>query len=190
MARDTVTLEDCARFHVQAELFRTRRVKFGAVTEGVWRQTGLSWKVRLSPTGSFILMGGDRWDLVPHVVDNLTDGVRWFVVEHDTGNRVTSLYYTPTGRLGSRTELGLRHRSARLCTPNRLAWARMKVIEKIDGPTDFAWVRQHPHYVPSKRPRGMHPKTFSKLRRKLFRRLPTDDVSWLRRPGHAAATTA
>jgi hypothetical protein len=58
----------------------------------------------------------------------------------------------------------------------------MKVIEKIEGPTDFAWVRQHPHYVPSKRPRGMHPKTFSKLRRKLFRRLPTDDVSRLRRP--------
>jgi hypothetical protein len=47
-----VTVEDCARFNVQRELFRTRRLRFDAMTEGTWR--GLTWRTLLSPSGSFI----------------------------------------------------------------------------------------------------------------------------------------
>jgi hypothetical protein len=61
---------------------------------------------------------------------------------------------------------GLKYQSQRLWTKKRLAWARQMVIERLEGPTDFEWVRVHPHYLPRK-PRWMKQARYRKLRRKL-----------------------
>jgi hypothetical protein len=71
-------------------------------------------------------------------------------VQGSDGKRVTSLFLTPEGSLGTRWELGLKYRSQRLWTKNRLARARAKVVEKLEGPTDFDWVRDHPAHLPRK----------------------------------------
>jgi hypothetical protein len=57
---------------------------------------------------------------------------------------------TPDGRVGTRCELELRYKSQTMWTKKRLAHRRHKAIEKLDGPTDFKWVRDHPTYVPEK----------------------------------------
>jgi hypothetical protein len=62
--------------------------------------------------------------------------------------------------------LGLKYRSQRLWTKKRLAWARAKVIERLEGPTDFDWVRDHPDYLPRK-PKWMKQARYRKLRKKL-----------------------
>jgi hypothetical protein len=47
-----------------------------------------------------------------------------------------------------------------------LAHRRHKVIEKLDGPTDFKWVRDHPTYAPNT-PKRTRWKTFRRLRKRL-----------------------
>jgi hypothetical protein len=163
MAMARLVVEDCERFDVQRELFRPRRLRFNAVTEGTWK--GLRWRVLLSETGSFIEVSGSRWELVPHPSSSPLDGVRWYLVGSD-GRRVTSLFLTPDGKIGTRWELGLKYRSQRLWTKKRLAWARQKVIERLEGPTDFGWVRAHPDHIPRK-PKWMKQARYRKLRTKL-----------------------
>jgi hypothetical protein len=168
-----LVVEDCERFDVQREIFRSRRLRFNAVTEGTWK--GLRWRVLLSETGSFIEMDGGpdscracrRWELVPHGSSSPVDGVRWYFVGSD-GRRVTSLFLTPDGRLGTRWELGLKYKSQRLWTRKRLAWARLKVIVRLEGPTEFGWVRSHPDHLPGK-PKWMKQARYRRLRRKLVR---------------------
>jgi hypothetical protein len=156
-------IEDCLRFNVQRELFRTRRVQFDAVTEGVW--TGLRWRAVLSERGSYLAMSGRGWELVPWASSSRVGGVRWYVRGSD-GGLVTSLFVTPDGRVGTRWELGLKYRSQRLWTNKRLAWARAKVIERLEGPTDFEWVRDHPDHLPAK-PKWMKQARYRRLRKKL-----------------------
>jgi hypothetical protein len=55
------------------------------------------------------------------------------------------------------------------------AYHRHKAIEKLDGPTDFAWVQDHPDYVPDK-PKLMRQTTFRRLRKRLVTR--DDAPSW------------
>jgi hypothetical protein len=171
MAMVRLVVEDCERFDVQREIFRSRRLRFNAVTEGTWK--GLRWRVLLSETGSFIEMGGGpdscracrRWELVPHGSSSPVDGVRWYVHDH-TGRRVTELFLTPDGMLGTRWELAIKYRSQRLWTRKRLAWARQKVIERLEGLTDFNWVRDHPDHLPRK-PKWMKQARYRKLRKRL-----------------------
>jgi hypothetical protein len=86
-----------------------------------------------------------------------------------TGRRCTCLFMTPDGRVGTRTQLELRCKSQTMWTKTRLTHRSHKVIEKLDRPTDFRWVRDHPTYVdevaesspgragPSLRDRGYEP---------------------------------
>jgi hypothetical protein len=59
-----------------------------------------------------------------------------------------------------------KYRSQRLWTKKRLVWAIAKVIERLEGPVDFAWVRDHPGYLP-KRSKWMNQARYRKLRKKL-----------------------
>jgi hypothetical protein len=88
------------------------------------------------------------------------------MVRDATGRRRTCLFMTPDGRVGTRGELELRYKSQTLWTKKRLAHRRHKAIEKLDGPTDFKWVRDHPTYIPEK-PKRMRWKTFRRLRKRL-----------------------
>jgi hypothetical protein len=160
-------VEDCLRFDVQRELFRTKRVRFDAVTEGDW--SGLRWRAILSDRGSYLEMSGRRWELVPWASTSRVNGVRWYVRGSD-GKLVTSLFVTPDGRVGTRWEQGLKYRSQRLWTKKRLAWARAKVIQRLAGPMDFEWVRDHPDYLPRK-PKCMKQARYRKLRKKLVMQL-------------------
>jgi hypothetical protein len=163
MAR--LVVEDCQRFDVQRELFRSRLVTFNATTEGTWK--GLRWRVLLSGTGSFIEMGGCRWELVPHASSSSARWyVHWYVRDH-TGRRVTALFLTPTAQLGSRWELQLRYKSQRLWTKKKQrAWQRFKVIQRLEGPIDFKWVQDHPDYV-ARKPKRMERVTYQRLSRRL-----------------------
>jgi hypothetical protein len=160
---DKLCVEDCLRFDVQRELFRKRRVRFDAVTQGDW--SGLRWRVVLSERGSYLEMLGRRWELVPWASSSRVNGVRWYVRGSD-GKLVTSLFVTPDGRVGTWWELGLKYRSERLWTKKRLVWARARVIERLEGPTDFNWVRDHPDHLP-KKPKWMKQARYRRLRKKL-----------------------
>ena len=83
-----------------------------------------------------------------------------------TGPRVTAMFMTPDGRVGTRWELDLRYKSETMWTGKRLARRRHKVIEKLAGTTDFQWVRDHPTYVPD-RPKRMRRTTYRRLRNRL-----------------------
>ena len=83
-----------------------------------------------------------------------------------TGPRVTAMFMTPDGRVGTRWELDLRYKSETMWTGKRLARRRHKVIEKLAGTTDFQWVRDHPTYVPDRRKR-MRRTTYRRLRHRL-----------------------
>jgi hypothetical protein len=163
MAR--LVVEDCYSLNIQRDLFRERLLKFDALTEGTWN--GLRWRVLLSETGSFIDISGHRWELVPHPSSSSARWyVRWYVSDH-TGRRVSSLYLTPTGQLGSRWELGARYRSQRLWTKKRQrAWQRFKVLQRLEGPTDFKWVQDHSSYV-ARKPKRMERVTYDRLTRRL-----------------------
>jgi hypothetical protein len=165
MAMARLVVEDCERFDVQREIFRSRRLRFNAVTEGTWK--GLRWRVLLSETGSFIEVSGSRWELVPHPSSSSTRWyVRWYVLGSD-GRRVTSLLLTPDGRIGTRWELGARYRSQRLWTKKKQrAWQRCKIIQRLEGPTDFRWVQDHPSYV-ARKPKRMERVTYDRLTRRL-----------------------
>jgi hypothetical protein len=91
---------------------------------------------------------------------------------------VTTLFVTPDGEVGSRLELHLKYRSQRLWRGKRLAWARAKVIERLEGPVDFEWVRDHPEHLPPK-PKWMKQAGYRKLRKKLVMQLcvGADDCS-------------
>src|SRR5579871_6735134 len=127
---DKLCVEACLLFDAQREVFRTGRVRFDAVTCGTWN--GIRWLVVLSERGSYLEMSGRRWELVPWASSSRVDGVRWYVRGSD-GRLVTSLLVTLDGRIGTRWGLGLKYRSQRLWTKKRQAWARAKVIERLDG---------------------------------------------------------
>jgi hypothetical protein len=157
-----LTVEDCRRFDIAA-LFRSRVVRFDGVTEGVWHS--LAWRTFLSDRGSFLEISGRRWSLVPIRRKNVL-GVQWLVLGRD-GRRYRHLLVAPDGRVGTRTELGARYRSQRLWTARKQrAWRRAKVIEKLDGPTEFQWVMEHENYVPEK-PRSQRWTTYRRLRKRL-----------------------
>jgi hypothetical protein len=44
--------------------------------------------------------------------------------------------------------------------------ARQKVIERLEGPTEFGWVRAHPDHLPRK-PKWMKQARYRKLRKRL-----------------------
>jgi hypothetical protein len=102
----------------------------------------------------------------PHISSSEVEGARWYLRDR-TGKRVTSLFMTPDGRLGSRTELRLRYTSQRLWTDKKQrAWQRMKVVERLEGPASFSWVVDHPDYV-SRKKRLMSATTYRKLMARL-----------------------
>ena len=75
---------------------------------------------------------------------------------------------TPDGRVGTRGELvWIRYRSQRMWTRRKQrAYRHHKIIERLDGPTDFKWVAEHENYVPKKR-RRMRSTTYRRLRKRL-----------------------
>jgi hypothetical protein len=150
-----LTVESCHRLELK-RLFRSGRI--GAGSSGTWR--GQKWRI----DGPFLEMSGKSWILVPAPRRNVR-GVQWLLLDA-TGRRVTSLFMTADGRVGTRTELGARYKSQTMWTGKRLAHRRHKVIEKLVGRTDFAWVRDHPTYVPD-RPKRMRRTTFRRLRKRL-----------------------
>jgi hypothetical protein len=151
-------IEDCARLEIK-NLFRLGRV--GAGSSGSWR--GQRWRI----DGSFLVMSDSRWKLVPTRQKNV-DGTTWLVQSSKDGRRYRHLLMTPDGRVGTRGELvGIRYRSQRIWTKKKQrAYRRHKVIEKLDGPTDFQWVTKHETYVPEKR-RRMRATTYRRLRKRL-----------------------
>jgi hypothetical protein len=48
------------------------------------------------------------------------------------------------------------------------AYRRQKAIEKLIGPTDFAWVQAHENYIPEK-PKLMRMRTYRRIRKRLAR---------------------
>jgi hypothetical protein len=131
-------VEDCARLEINL-LFKTGRVGAGSTT---WR--GCRWKI----DGAFFVTSERTWRLVPTPRKNVR-GVQWLLLDA-TGRRCTCLFITPDGTVGTRWELQLRYRSQRLWTRKKQrAWRRQKIIEKLNGPTDFQWVVNHEDFVPA-----------------------------------------
>jgi hypothetical protein len=91
MAMARLVVEDCERFDVQRELFRSRRLRFNTVTEGTWQ--GFRWRILLSETGSHIAMGGRRWELVSQLSSSSISVARRYLLGHD-GRRTTCLLLT------------------------------------------------------------------------------------------------
>jgi hypothetical protein len=150
-----LTVESCHRLELK-RLFRSGRI--GPGSSGTWR--GQRWRIE----GPFLVMSGRRWKLVPAPRQNVR-GVQWLLLDA-TGRRVTALFMAPNGKVGTRTELGLRYFSETVWTGKRLAHRRRKVIEKLAGKSDFKWVRDHPTYVPD-RPKRMRRTTYRRLRKRL-----------------------
>jgi hypothetical protein len=167
-------IEDCARLKI-GSLFKSGRV--GAGSSGTWR--GQRWRI----DGSFLVMQNKCWKLVPTQQKNVT-GTTWLLQSSKDGRRYRHLLMTPDGRVGTRGELvGIRYRSQRMWTKKKqTAYRRHKAIEKLDGPTDFAWVQAHENYVPDK-PKLMRQTTFRRLRKRLVTR--DDAPSW--RPEDSAS---
>jgi hypothetical protein len=163
MAR--LMIEDCARLDLKL-LFKLGRV--GAGSTGTSR--GRRWKI----VGSFLVISDRSWKLVPTQQKNVK-GTQWYVQTED-GRRYRHLLMTPDGSVGTRGELvGIRYRSQRMWTKKKqTAYRRHKVIAKLDGPTDFAWVQAHENYVPDK-PKLMRQTTFRRLRKRLVM-TPRDDA--------------
>jgi hypothetical protein len=156
MAAPRLLIEHCARLEIK-NLFRSGRV--GAGSSGTWR--GQSWRIE----GAFLVMQDKRWRLVPMQQKNVR-GTTWLVQSSKDGRRYRHILMTPDGTIGTRTELGARYKSQTLWTKKRLAHRRHKVIEKLAGNTDFAWVRDHPTFVPD-RPKRMRQTTYRRLRKRL-----------------------
>jgi hypothetical protein len=150
-----ITVESCHRLELK-RLFKSGRV--GAGSSGTWRAQ--RWRI----DGPFLEISDTRWRLVPAPRKNVR-GVQWLLLD-STGRRCTSLFMTPDGRVGTRWELELRYKSETMWTGKRLAHRRHKVIEKLDGRTDFQWVRDHTTYVPD-RPKRMRRTTYHRLRNRL-----------------------
>jgi hypothetical protein len=145
---DLPTKEECKELNLQRELFSTHKIKIGRTSTGTWQ--GLTWTANTIPTGSWFTIANKTWELTPLLSRSRIAGVRWFLIDRH-GNRVRSLFLTPAGAVGSRWELQLLYRCSRLChDKRRAAWGRKKLIEKLDGPTDYQWVRSHPYYRPKK----------------------------------------
>jgi hypothetical protein len=180
----SITVESCRRLDLK-RLFQTGRV--GPGSTGTWR--GQRWRI----DGPFLEMSGHRWRLVTAPRKNVR-GVQWLLLDA-TGRRVTTLFMTPDGRVGTRWELDLRYKSETMWTKKRLAHRRQKVVEQLEGPTEFQWVRDHPNYVPD-RPKGMRRTTYRRLRKRLVttpRKQPElDELVTLvgRRPGDQGAARA
>lgn len=97
----------------------------------------------------------------------------WWMIRDASGKRYQHLLLTKDGRLGTRRDLRARFRSQRLwSTEKQRAYQRHKIIERIDGPTDFTWVLNHPSYVPRKTPVRMRWSTFNRLIRRLEKYSP------------------
>jgi hypothetical protein len=157
-----LTVEACHRLDLK-RLFRSGRI--GPGSTGSWREQ--RWRI----DGPFLVMWGKRWRLVPAPRRNVR-GVQWLLLVA-TGRRCTCLFMTPNGKVGTRWELELRYKSETLWMGKRLAHRRHKVIEKLDVPTDFKWVRDHPTYAPNT-PKRTRWKTFRRLRKRL--------VTWRKQP--------
>ncbi len=154
MARTLI--EECARLKI-GSLFKSGRV--GAGSAGTWR--GQRWRIE----GSFLVISDRSWKLVPTSRKNIS-GTQWLLLDA-TGRRCTTLFMTADGRVGTRWELQLRYRSQRLWTRKKQrAWRRQKVIERLNGPTDFQWVMEHENYVPEK-PKRQRWTTYLRLRKRL-----------------------
>jgi hypothetical protein len=154
-------VEDCARLEV-GRLFKTGRV--GAGSSGTWR--GQRWRI----DGSFLVMSASRWMLVPMSQKNVRGtlrGTQWYVQSMKDGRRYRHLFMTPEGRVGTRSELGLRYRSQRMWTKKKQnAYRRHKAIEKLIGPTEFKFVLEHENYIPEK-PKLQRWTTYSRLRKRI-----------------------
>jgi hypothetical protein len=157
MATRRLLVEDCARLEIK-NLFRSGRV--GAGSSGSWR--GQRWRIE----GTFLVMSDNRWKLVPTQQKNVR-GTTWLVQSSKDGRRCRHLL-TPDGRIGTRGELvGVRYRSQRMWTRKKQrAYRRHKVIEKLDGPTDFKWVQEQEDYIP-KKPHRQRWTTYRRLRKRL-----------------------
>jgi hypothetical protein len=121
----------------------------------------MTWRALVSPTGSWFSITNQTWELVPHPSSSRIQGVRWFLIDRN-GKRVRSLFLTPSGQVGSRWEVKLEYLSHRLTTDKRRAWARSKLISRLDAPTSLDWARSHPDYLP-KRPRLTRKTTHQKI---------------------------
>ena len=133
-------------------------------------------------------MSGKSWMLVPVRQKNI-EGTQWYVRSAGDGRRCTALFMTPDGRVGTRWELELRYKSQTMWTRKRIAHRRHKAIERLMGPTDYQWVRDHPDYVPD-RPKRMRRTTYRRLRKRLTttprKQLELDE----QRPGDQGAAWA
>jgi hypothetical protein len=80
----------------------------------------MTWRTLVSAQGSFIEIGDGRWMLEPWISSTSVEGARWYLRDR-TGKRVTTLFMTPDGEVGTRWELPIKYRSQRLWREKRLA---------------------------------------------------------------------
>jgi hypothetical protein len=184
MAR--LLVEHCKRISV-ADLFRKRLVEFDATSTGVCRGAGgqadrlVRWRAHLSESGSWLEVNGKRFPLVPVIQETKHGGV-WWMVQGGDGKRYRHVLVLPSGQAGTLGDLvalyGLRYRSQRMWSKkSQRAYRRHKIIERLDGPTSFQWVKDHEAYVP-KKPKLQRWTTYNRLWRKLFPENPgAEDLS-------------
>src|SRR6516162_7024475 len=123
-------VEDYEKLNPQRDLFSAGKIKFGGRSCGFWK--GHQWEALVSPSGSWLSIGGRKYPLVVHQCEGIGVGVRWVMQDPDTGQRCRWLLLTPDGRVGSRTSLRCRYRSQRIWTRRRQqAHARMRIIAKV-----------------------------------------------------------
>ena len=130
----------------------------------------------MSPSGSWLSIGGRKYPLGVHQCEGIGVGVRWVMQDPDTGQRCRWLLLTPDGRVGSRTSLGCRYRSQRIWTRRRqMAHARLRIISKVDpSPLELDWLADNPFYFPP-RPKRMGRKVYRRIRRRWMTCCPGSD---------------
>ena len=94
---ERLCVEDCGKLNPQRDLFSTGKIKFGGWSCGFWR--GHQWEALVSPSGSWLFIGGRKYPLIVHQYEGIGVGVRWVMQNPDTGQRCRWLLLTPDGRV-------------------------------------------------------------------------------------------
>jgi hypothetical protein len=174
-------VEDFPRIYAK-ELIR--RAKFDSTVTIRHPDAGLLLSVTLSPAGSYLKVRNDKWELVPHVISNVTQsGVRWYFLDH-TGKKVSYLL-VDGDRVGSRLELRQRYRSQR-CHNKKKARARLRkryIDQLVDTPVSLEFCMANPNFLPDKPiGRRMYWSKVKRIRRKLLaqiaREQPKEELPW------------
>jgi hypothetical protein len=160
-----------------------RRAKFDSTVRILHPDAGLL-SITLSSAGSYLTIRDVTWELVPHMISNVTQsGVCWYFRDN-TGRRVTYLL-VDGDRIGSRLELRQRYRSQR-CHNKKKARARLRkryIDQLVDTPVSLQFCLDNPYFLPEK-PTGrrMYWSKVRRIRRKLLaqiaREQPREELPW------------